>query len=148
MEEAGFSFLEPMRLNKDFSSSPDHQESDSRQEHDCAGDGGDQEFGAGQVLGTDQFAHGQRDEDVENRARDDQHQDGFCDGIYSAEHGAAAHFPLRHIFAFPFRLPLRGVIDFDAGDYDQDDDYDDEFDHDFFRSRLAFPAGTAFPVMG
>ena len=99
-------------------------------------------------MGPDRFAHGQRDEDVEKRSGRQHYQDGFCDGVYSAEHGAAAHFPLRHIFAFPLRLPLRGTVDFDAGNYDQDDDYDDEFDHDFFGPGRVIPAGTAFPVMG
>ena len=135
-------------LKSTASSSPNQQESDGGEEHDRAGYGGDQEFGAGQVMGPDRFAHGQRDEDVENRARDDQHQDRFCESVYSAEHGAAAHFPLRHIFAFPLCLPLRGTVDFDAGNYDQDDDYDDEFDHDFFGPGRVIPAGTAFPVMG
>ena len=130
-----------MMLKSTASSSSNRQESNGGEEHDRARDSGNQEFGAGQVMGANRFTHGQRDEDVEKRSGRQHYQDGFCESVYSAEHGAAAHFPLRHIFALPFRLTLRGVIDFDAGDYDQDDDYDDEFDHDFF----SVPAGLFQP---
>ena len=89
-------------------------------------------------MGADRFPHGQRDENVEKRSGRQHYQDGFCESVYSAKHGAAAHFASRHIFALPFCLALCGAIDFDAGDYDQDDDYDDEIDHVFFRSRPGY----------
>ena len=87
-----------MMLKSTASSSSNRQESNGGEEHDRARDSGNQEFGAGQVMGANRFTHGQRDEDVEYRSGGNQNQNGFDDVINQTESGAAAHPAVSHVF--------------------------------------------------